>query len=73
MQYQLVLCGLASIDLGSTIVLNSTFSADWATNSQRIRAFGSFQLHWEVVDIFPIDIFCVDSKQNISMLSLDKC
>lgn len=72
MQYQLVLCGLASTDLGSTVVLNSTFSADGATNSQRIRAFSFFQSHWDVVDIFPIDIVCVDSKQNISILLLGK-
>lgn len=73
MQYYLVLCGLARVDLGSTIVLNSTFSEDWATNSQRIRVFSFFQLHWDVVDIFPIDIVCVDSKQNISILLLGKC
>lgn len=73
MQYQLVLCGFAGIDLDCTVVLNSTFSANWAPNFQRIRAFSSFQLYWDVVDIFPIDIICVDSKQNISILLLDKC
>jgi len=62
-QSQLVLCGRASIDLASTIVLNSLFYEGWATSSLKIRAFIFFNyigVWWIFSQL--IRSLCVDSK-----------